>query len=164
MSKTDTEIAQLHAENAALKALLAMHGIAAPPAIGIAAPVIQFDSSQLSPEAKVKLFRRLFRGREDIYPVRWISKTTERPGYSPVCANELRRGVCEKPRIKCCECSHNLFVPVTNYVVFRHLRGEITAGVYPLLLDNRCYFLATDFDDADWREDARAVLKTCVEK
>ncbi|WP_295990144.1 DEAD/DEAH box helicase family protein [Rugamonas sp.] len=163
MSKIDAEIAQLRAENAALKALLAMHGIAAPPAMVAAAPVIQRDSSQLSPEAKVQLFRRLFRGREDIYPVRWISKTTEKPGYSPVCANEWRRGVCEKPRIKCSECSHSLFAPVTDYVVFRHLRGEITAGVYPLLLDNRCYFLAIDFDDADWREDARAVLKTCVE-
>lgn len=163
MSKVDTEIAQLRAENAALKALLAMHGIAAQPAIVAAAPVILRDSSQLSPEAKVKLFRRLFRGREDIYPVRWISKTTEKPGYSPVCANEWRRGVCEKPRIKCSECSHSLFAPVTDYVVFRHLRGEITAGVYPLLLDNRCYFLAIDFDDANWREDARAVLKTCVE-
>lgn len=163
MSKIDAEIAQLRAENSALKALLAMHGIAAPPAMVAAAPVIPRDSSQLSPEAKVKLFRRLFRGREDIYPVRWISKTTEKPGYSPVCANEWRRGVCEKPRIKCSECSHSLFAPVTDYVVFRHLRGEITAGVYPLLLDNRCYFLAIDFDDADWREDARAVLKTCVE-
>lgn len=163
MSKTDTEIAQLQAENAAPKALLAMHGITVPPAIVVAAAVKQGDASQLSPEAKVKLFRRLFRGREDIYPVRWISKTTEKPGYSPVCANEWRRGVCEKPRIKCSECSHSLFAPVTDYVVFRHLRGEITAGVYPLLLDNRCYFLAIDFDDADWREDARAVLKTCVE-
>lgn len=163
MSKIEAEVAQLRAENAALKALLAMHGIATPPAIVAAVPVILRDSSQLSPEAKVKLFRRLFRGREDIYPVRWISKTTEKPGYSPVCANEWRRGVCEKPRIKCSECSHSLFAPVTDYVVFRHLRGEITAGVYPLLLDNRCYFLAIDFDDADWREDARAVLKTCVE-
>src|SRR5450830_470747 len=163
MSKIDAEIAQLRAENAALKALLAMHGIAAPPAMVAAAPVIQRDSSQLSPEAKVKLFRRLFRGREDIYPVRWISKTTEKPGYSPVCANEWRRGICEKPRIKCSECSHSLFAPVTDYVVFRHLRGEITAGVYPLLLDNRCYFLAIDFDDADWREDAKAVLQTCIE-
>src|SRR5471032_2825445 len=163
MTKIDAEIAQLRAENAALKALLAMHGIAVPPAMVAAAPVIQRDSSHLSPEAKVKLFRRLFRGREDIYPVRWISKTTEKTGYSPVCANEWRRGVCEKPRIKCSECSHSLFAPVTDYVVFRHLRGEITAGVYPLLLDNRCYFLAIDFDDANWREDARAVLKTCVE-
>lgn len=163
MSTIEVEVAQLRAENEALKALLVMHGISVPQAIVCANATLPHGTPELSPEAKVKLFRRLFRGREDIYPVRWISKTTEKPGYSPVCANEWRRGVCEKPRIKCSECSHSLFAPVTDYVVFRHLRGEITAGVYPLLLDNRCYFLAIDFDDADWREDARAVLKTCVE-
>jgi hypothetical protein len=121
MSKIEAEVAQLRAENAALKALLAHHGIAAPPTMVAAAPVAQRDTSQLSPEAKVKLFRRLFRGREDIYPVRWISKTTEKPGYSPVCANEWCRGVCEKPRIKCSECSHSLFAPVTdgNPPIFR---------------------------------------------
>lgn len=163
MSTIEVEVAQLRAENEALKALLVMHGISVPQAIVRANATLPHGKRELSPEAKVKLFRRLFRGREDIYPVRWISKTTEKPGYSPVCANEWRRGVCEKPKIKCSECSHSLFAPVTDYVVFRHLRGEITVGVYPLLLDNRCYFLAIDFDDADWREDARAVLKTCVE-
>lgn len=35
--------------------------------------------------------------------------------------------------------------------------------MYPLLVDNRCYFLAIDFDEADWREDARAVLQTCLD-
>jgi hypothetical protein len=29
-------------------------------------------------------------------------------------------------------------------------------GVYPLLTDDTCHFLAVDFDDAEWREDARA--------
>ncbi|MEC5218768.1 superfamily II DNA or RNA helicase [Actimicrobium sp. GrIS 1.19] len=167
MSKNESEIHQLRAENQMLKTLLAQHGIAAPQP-GVAAKTnnsaIRIIGNELSAEAKVKLFRQLFRGREDIYPVRWISKTSEKPGYSPVCANEWRRGVCEKPRIKCSECSHSLFAPVTDHVVFRHLRGEITAGVYPLLVDNRCYFLAIDFDDGDWREDARAVLKTCVEQ
>ena len=176
MSKTEAELIQLRAENDALKALLALHGIAAPqqliPAELVPAELVPAETgdsaliphpNELSSEAKVKLLRRLFRGREDIYPVRWISKTTEKPGYSPVCANEWRRGVCEKPKIKCSECSHGLFAPVTDYIIRRHLRGEITAGVYPLLADNRCYFLAIDFDEADWREDARAVLQTCLE-
>ncbi len=168
MSNTEAELIQLRAENNALKALLAQHGIAAPqPSNSDIGPVgdsaLQHNGNELSSEAKVKLFRRLFRGREDIYPVRWISKTTEKPGYSPVCANEWRRGVCIKPRIKCSDCIHSLFAPVTDVIIRRHLRGEITAGVYPLLVDNRCYFLAIDFDEAVWREDARAVLQTCLE-
>ncbi|WP_425514496.1 TOTE conflict system archaeo-eukaryotic primase domain-containing protein [Collimonas antrihumi] len=53
-----------------------------------------------SPDAKIKLFRRLYQGRNEVYPVRWESQKTGKTGYSPVCANEWRYGVCDKPRIK----------------------------------------------------------------
>lgn len=168
MSKTEAELIQLRAENNALKALLAQHGIAAPqPSNSDIGPVgdsaLQHNGNELSPDAKVKLFRRLFRGREDIHPVRWVSKTTGEPEYSPLCANKWRPGICKLPTIKYNECSHSLYAPVTDTIIRQHLRGEITAGVYPLLVDNRCHFLAIDFDEADWREDARAVLQTCLE-
>ena len=164
MSKTEAELIHLRAENDALRALLAQHGIAAPLTSNsdIDDSAQQFNASELSPVEKVKLFRRLFRGREDVYPVRWMSKTTGKHGYSPLCANKWRPGVCKLPTIKCSECSHSLYEPVTDYIIRQHLRGEITAGVYPLLVDNRCYFLAIDFDEADWREDSRAVLQTCL--
>jgi len=168
MSKTEAELIQLRAENNVLKALLAQHGIAAPqPSNSDIGPVgdsaLQPNANELSPNAKVKIFRRLFRGRDDIYPVRWISNTTGKSGYSPHCANKWKRGICKLPTIKCSECSHSLYAPVTDTIIRQHLRGEITAGVYPLLVDNRCYFLAIDFDEADWREDARAVLQTCLD-
>ncbi|MFZ6759373.1 TOTE conflict system archaeo-eukaryotic primase domain-containing protein [Undibacterium sp. Ji50W] len=167
MSKLESELAKLRAENDMLKRLLATHGIAIPGAVADVNQTGYLHSEvtitgPLSPEAKVKLFRKLFRGREDVYPVRWTSTQTGKAGYSPVCANEWRRGVCEKPRIKCSDCQHSLYVPMTNQVIFNHLKGEITAGIYPLLVEDRCYFLAIDFDDADWREDARAVLQTCL--
>jgi superfamily II DNA or RNA helicase len=162
MSKVETEIAQLREENLALRALLAAHGIAIPQQTAEkAVPYVSSPSGALSPGEKVKIFRRLFHGRDDVYPVRWESQQSGKAGYSPVCANEWRRGVCEKPRIKCGECQHSLYVPVTDHVITRHLKGEITAGVYPLLVGDRCYFLAIDLDDDDWREDARAVMQTC---
>jgi len=34
-------------------------------------------------------------------------------------------------------------------------------GIYPMLLDETCFFLAADFDKASWTEDATAFLKTC---
>jgi hypothetical protein len=86
-----------------------------------------------------------FPGRDDVYPIRWESQQSGKVGYSPVCANEWRHGICEKPRIKCGECNHSLYVPVTDHVIFRHLNGEITAGIYPLLAGDRCYFLAIEF-------------------
>ena len=167
MSGIKSELILLRVENDMLKTLLTKHGIAFPQqgtAIAIAPDSTRPSSvSTLLPDAKIKLFRRLFHGRNDVYPIRWESKTTGKPGYSPVCANEWRQGVCEKPRIKCSACNHSLFDPVTDAVIAKHLKGKITAGVYPLLADDRCYFLAIDFDDADWREDARSVLQTCNE-
>ena len=35
------------------------------------------------------------------------------------------------------------------------------AGVYPLLLDETCFFLAVDFDKAGWQDDASAFLSAC---
>jgi hypothetical protein len=54
-----------------------------------------------SPEAKIALFRGLFRGREDVYPRRFESRKTGNSGYQPACANGWVRGLCEKPKVKC---------------------------------------------------------------
>jgi len=46
-------------------------------------------------------------------------------------------------------------------VTYDHLAGRLTIGVYPLLMDETCWFLAVDFDKASWQEDASAFLETC---
>jgi hypothetical protein len=120
-----------------------------------------------SSEAKIALFRSLFRGRETVYPRRFESSKTGRSGYAPACANEWVRGVCEKPRIKCAECPNRRFLPVTDDVIRWHLSGHgaegqpFVAGVYPLLQDETCFLLAVDFDKAGWRQDAEAFLEAC---
>ena len=120
-----------------------------------------------SPEAKIALFRSLFRGRDDVYPRRFVSRKTGKSGYAPACANEWVRGICEKPRIKCAECPHRRFLPVTDDVIRWHLSGQddegqpFVAGVYPMLQDEMCLLLAVDFDKTGWREDATAFLETC---
>ena len=55
-------------------------------------------------ENKIALFRRLFRGRSDVFPIRWENRKTGRSGYAPACANEWQPGVCEKPKVKCSVC------------------------------------------------------------
>lgn len=114
------------------------------------------EPSRFSTAEKVALFRRLFRGRTDVYPVRWESKSTGKAGYAPACANEWRAGVCEKPRIKCADCDKRLLIPLSDSVIYAHLAGKCTIGVYPLLTDDSCHFLAVDFDQAEWKEDALA--------
>ena len=120
-----------------------------------------------SPEAKIGLFRSLFRGRSDVYPRRFESRRTGRAGYQPACANEWVRGLCDKPRVKCTDCPNRSFLPFTDEVVRCHLSGEdasgkdFVIGVYPMLLDESCYFLAVDFDRESWQEDALAFCATC---
>jgi len=120
-----------------------------------------------SSEAKIALFRSLFRGRDDVYPRRFESRKTGKSGYAPACANEWVRGVCEKPQIKCAECPSRRFLPVTDEVIRWHLRGQddsgqpFVAGVYPMLLDETCFFLAVDFDKSGWLDDSTAFLETC---
>ncbi|MBF0558670.1 MAG: DEAD/DEAH box helicase family protein [Nitrospirae bacterium] len=115
----------------------------------------------LSPEEKIKLFRSLFRGREDVYPKLWVSKKTGAKGYTPVCVNEWVSSICRKPAVKCGWCDNRELAPVTDEVICRHLDGQITIGVYPLLQDETCYFLAVDFDKESWQEDTRAFVNVC---
>lgn len=156
-------LAALEAENERLAALLDSHGIQwrqpPSPQPGVREP----ESTNLSTDEKVALFRRLFRGRVDVYPVRWESKTTGKSGYAPACGNEWRPGICEKPRIKCGDCGHRLMLPVSDDVIFGHLAGKHTVGIYPLLQDDTCHLLAVDFDEAEWREDARAFAQSCAD-
>jgi superfamily II DNA or RNA helicase len=116
---------------------------------------------QATPAAKVRLFRALFRGREDIFPTRFTSKKTGKAGYAPACANKFVRGICDLPKVKCSECPNQAFTPVDDRVVLDHLRGRHVMGVYPLLDDETCWFLAIDFDKSSWRDDVEAFSETC---
>ncbi len=119
------------------------------------------------PETKIALFRSLFRGREDVYPRRFESRKTGKTGYQPVCANEWIQGVCEKPRIKCSDCSRQRFIPVADEAIRWHLSGkdnegkDFVIGIYPMLQDETCFVLAVDFDKEGWQADATAFCETC---
>lgn len=51
--------------------------------------------------------------------------------------------------------------PVTDQVIVDHLQGRHVIGVYPLLEDETCWFLAVDFDGGSWRDDIAAFAETC---
>lgn len=105
-----------------------------------------------TPGEKIRLFRSLFRGREDVYARRWYSVQKEKSGYTPVCANEWRYGVCIKPKGKCSKCENRELVPLDDAAIYKHLSGQDAnggdvIGLYPILPDDTCWFLAIDFDD-----------------
>lgn len=118
-----------------------------------------YTENNLSPEAKVELFRSLFRGRDDVYAIRWESRTGK-SGYSPACPREWETSIDNKTKLKAPSRIGDYF-PLTNEVIRNHLLGRCTIGIYPLLPDESCWFLAADFDKKTWQADARAFLDTC---
>lgn len=115
-----------------------------------------------TPAEKVSLFRSLFRGRLDVFPTQFVSKKTRKPGYAPACSNKWEPGLCIlKTGGKCSDCASQAFIPVGDQVITDHLKGWHVMGVYPLLEDETCWFLAADFDGSSWQEDVAAFTETC---
>jgi len=162
------ELQKLREENARLKQLLSSHGIdwnespVIEPASLPPPPQSSTSPARCTPEEKIALFRSLFRGRTDVYPKCWKS-SKGKSGYSPVCANEWEPGICKKPRVKCRDCEHRLLLPLTDKVIYDHLAGKQTIGIYPLMVDDTCHFLAVDFDEAQWQKDAKGFMASCNE-
>ncbi len=120
-------------------------------------------NNESDPDVKLALFRSLFRGREDVYAIRKQFKDG-RWGYVPdsirdwkavLSSNEAQRKKVDRETRK--------LLPLTDDVVAKHLKGTHTIGVYPLLPDETCWFLAADFDKKTWQLDAGAFLATCRE-
>lgn len=134
--------------------------------------------SRFAEHEKISIFRSLFKGREDIFARRFESKTSGKSGYMPVCRNEWKYGLCGKPKIKCADCQNRNFTPINDAIIRSHLLGkdesgrDFTIGIYPILSDDTCYFIAVDFDKNSWEIDTKAFLQTakkinvpvCVEK
>lgn len=177
----DTIMRRLHEleeENKRLKSLLVEHGIpfevctydsgiaASPPSN----PTI--SSVSLSLQEKVELFQSLFKGRKDVFAKRWYSDTTKKSGYQPVCEHEWNREFCDKRKYKCAECPNRRFATLSYEYIYNHLAGKDSygrdvVGLYPLLNDNTCYFLCTDFDDKScehgYQNDVLAFTDVCKE-
>lgn len=150
-------IAELKVENNALKAKLSQY---------TQSEELHADTtsnSNVSNEEKLKIFMKVFAARTDVYAKKWKSNITGKTGYSPVCKNEFSKYKCAKPKVKCSECVYRELLPLTEDVVMKHLKGEITIGIYPLLQEDKCNFLAIDFDKATYEKDAVAFWNTCDE-
>ena len=122
------------------------------------------------PTTKIKLFLSLFAGRTDVYAKRWESTRNGKSGYVPDCYNAWSPR-CPKSngeKMKCSECSAKRFIPFDENAVERHLTGSLTIGVYPILLDDTCRFLAFDFDAKvcslnDIKRDVSVIREVCKE-
>lgn len=127
-------------------------------------PVNKFSS----PQDKIKLYRSLFRGREDVFARRWYSKNSEKSGYQPVCENEWDMALCDKKKYKCSACPNRKLAALTDKDIYEHLSGKDlygrdVVGIYPMLNDETCYFLCADFDEENFKKDVSVFRKICEE-
>ena len=159
-------IRELEQENARLKGLDA-HVLSEPetPVYGIRRAMNEEEREE-ELQRRVALFRSLFRGREDVYARRFVSRDG-RSGYSPVCKNRWTEG-CNK---RCEGCSIREFALLDDAAIRRHLHKDATEtdviGMYPILEDNTCFFLCADFDDKNcehgYRDDVLSYVHVCKE-
>lgn len=165
----EAELLALNKRRAALeKELKVLHHQYHQPSLGVRSE----ETRSFSKEEKINLFMEFFKGRDDVFAKRWDNAKTGKSGYSPLCSNEWVKGVCNKPRIKCSNCPNQAFIPLKEEVIYKHLGGEdygnskrdYTIGIYPMLKDDTCWFLALDLDKDQWQRDAAAFIKTCQVK
>jgi len=102
-----------------------------------------------SPAEKIELYLSLFKGRSDVYAERFIHSKTGKPGYAPKKLPYYERT------------NENIYEPYTPNVIQQHLLGKLIVGVFPITLEDTCYFLAIDLDAENWEEDVRALREVC---
>ena len=147
------ELDQLRAENVRLTRLLDLRGQdISPVSEQLSAPLAPpgMVTHQSPVKDKLALFANRFHARADVHAIRWENARTGAHGWMPAVAGRWRKGM-DRRRAQ--------YLPVTAQVVTDHLLGEEFIGLYPLLKDNTCYFLAADFDGPTAMLDALAYLK-----
>ncbi len=114
----------------------------------------------LTPGEKIDLFQEVFFGRRDVFALRWESRTGK-AGYSPAHFHDLDQSICRRPKNACLDLGRKHYVPLDDGIVHQHLTGRIVVGLYPLLPDDSCRFLAVDFDKSTWLRDANHFRTRC---
>ena len=111
-------------------------------------------------EEQLSLYSSLFKGRTDFYARRW--EKDGRSGYATVYEfdweefNRFRAGGGTFRDFK-----NKKPVPLAPDVLKKHLLGQHTIGIYPILPDNTSYFIAADFDGADWKKECLDYFERC---
>lgn len=114
----------------------------------------------LNEKQNIKLYKSLFRGRTDIYAVRW--ENDGRSGYMPaykVDWSDYNKHKAQGGTFK--DYKNKEHLPFDDSAIKAHLTGKDTCGIYPLLEDNTSFFIATDFDKENWKETILRLYRTC---
>lgn len=115
--------------------------------------MFQLQSSHLTTQEKLQLFTSVFAGRYDVYAKSFINdqgKIQYFPSYD--------YGWKQLPPEK------RSFQTLTDSVLKSHFRGETAIGIFPMHLDDSCYFLVLDLDERDWKEAGLIIRRIARER
>lgn len=110
-----------------------------------------------------ELFSTLFRGREDVFAIRWEKEG--RSGYVPAYDlnwDEFAKHKANGGTLK--DFQNKQYAPLTSRRIQNHFSGKEIIGIYPLQADNTSYFIAADFDETissklSWIDECRLLLE-----
>ncbi len=111
----------------------------------------------------LSLFKSLFRGRDEIFAIRWEKggKSNYFPAYDydpyQFRLHKIKGGTIQN-------FSDKKLLSLSDQQITKHLNGDQFIGIYPLLKDNTSWFIAADFDKANWIEECRSFLTFCNEQ
>ena len=111
-------------------------------------------------DKNIETFISYFKGREDIYAVRWEKSGSS--GYMPsydVDWNAYKKHKAKGGTFK--NFKNKKLVPLSETVFIEHLTEEKTIGIYPLLEDNYSCLIAVDFDGKNWAKDSVSFIEIC---
>ncbi len=106
------------------------------------------------PREKIDFYARLFGARCDVYAYYWENQRKGTKGWSPATRHQYSKAPLWDRRP----------LPLTREVISDHLRRDkdFFLGLYPLLPDATCWWLAADFDGANAMLDAHAYVKAAA--
>lgn len=111
----------------------------------------------------IQFFKSLFRGRDDVFAIRW--EKGNKSGYMPAYFYDPYRYRLHKINggtFK--DFTEKSFLPLNDNQVFKHLEGEQQIGIYPMLKDNTSWFIAADFDKENWQQECKDFILLCESK
>lgn len=113
-------------------------------------------------QSYIDIYMSLFRGREDVYAIRW--EKDGRSGYTPAYKVDWE----DYNRHKSAggtfaNYTKKEYLPFNGAALKEHFIGKSTIGIYPLLSDNTSFFIAADFDEANWQESILKLYRVCQE-
>lgn len=114
-------------------------------------------------EENIQLFRSLFKGRDDVFAIRW--EKGNKSGYMPAYAFDPYRYRAHQMKGGGFQDFHEKsYLPLTNEQVIKHFDGAHHIGLYPLLPDNSSWFIVADFDKGDWLVSAGKFVQVCIQQ